>query len=43
MEVYVDREMEEQVTSAADENDMSVSKYLREAARQKLQREELPA
>lgn len=39
MEVYADRELHSDVSDAADESGMSVSKWMREAARQKLQRE----
>lgn len=43
MEVYADGELHDQVEEAAEECEVSVSEWMREAARQKLQREELPA
>lgn len=43
MEVYADDDLREDVQHAAENNDMGVSEWMREAARQKLQREELEA
>lgn len=42
MEVYAERELHEDVAEAAEECGISVSKWMREAARQKLQRELKP-
>ena len=40
LETYVGRELESQIEETAKNNDMSVSEFLREAARKQLQREE---
>lgn len=43
MEVYAGDDLREDVQDAADEEGVGVSEWMREAARQKLQREELEA
>jgi metal-responsive CopG/Arc/MetJ family transcriptional regulator len=41
IEVYCDTELAQMIEQAAEERDMTESKWLKEAARQKLQRNEL--
>ena len=41
IEVYCDTELAQMIEEAAEDRDMTESKWLKEAARQKLQRNEL--